>query len=86
MAVLGSSSASRARSGKRGLGGAVRIDEAAKASAKSGISGVSDELLAKIDWKYKKPASSAAMVKSLSTAATEVDEVADGRPGRTRTR
>jgi hypothetical protein len=42
---------------------------ASEAGAKKGVSGVSDKLLGKLDWKYKKPASSAAMRASLSTAA-----------------
>ena len=40
---------------------------ASAASAKSEVPGLSDELLAKINWKFKKPASSASMLASLTT-------------------
>ena len=39
---------------------------ASAAKARSEVPGVSDELLGKIDWNYKKPASSAAMLASLT--------------------
>jgi hypothetical protein len=42
---------------------------ASSATAKGAAPVLSDELLAKVDWKYKKPASSATMVASLSVAA-----------------
>ncbi len=42
---------------------------ASEAGAKAGAPGASKELLGKIDWKYKKPPSSTAMLASLSAAA-----------------
>jgi hypothetical protein len=42
---------------------------ASSASAKQEVPGLSSELLARIDWNHQKPASSAAMVKSLTDAA-----------------
>jgi hypothetical protein len=42
---------------------------ATAADAKSQAPGLSDALLARIDWKFAKPVSNAAMVSSLSTAA-----------------
>jgi hypothetical protein len=42
---------------------------ASSANAKSSVPALSEELLAKIDWKYKKPASSATMLASLSAAS-----------------
>ena len=42
---------------------------ASAAKAKKEVPGLSDELLGKLDWTYKKPASSAAMIASLSAAA-----------------
>lgn len=44
-------------------------ETASSAAAKSAVYGISDELLAKIDWKYKKPVSDAAMADSLASAA-----------------
>ena len=42
---------------------------ASSAGAKSGVPGFSDELLSKIDWKFSKPVSDAAMLSSLTAAA-----------------
>ena len=42
---------------------------ASSAGAKQEVSGLSSELLARMDWNHQKPASSAAMVKSLTTEA-----------------
>jgi hypothetical protein len=42
---------------------------ASDTGVKKAVPSVSDELLGKLDWKYKKPASSAAMRASLSTAS-----------------
>jgi hypothetical protein len=42
---------------------------ASAADAKGQVPGLTDALLAKIDWKFPKPVSNAAMVSSLSTAA-----------------
>ena len=56
---------------------------ATASSAKSAVPGFSEELLGRIAWKYKKPASNAAMVSSLSTAAkkwTKAQMEGEGEP------
>jgi hypothetical protein len=44
---------------------------ASSAAAKAAVSGLSDQLLARLDWQFKKPASDAAMIASLSSSAKQ---------------